>query len=91
MAAPHISVIPAAPGYVTLYKSDGKLLAGEPVIAWRIESHWESERFSTDVHPITLEGDVASNWVGFIHPDGTASVVGNIYNSLADAQEDQTA
>ncbi|MBK7953189.1 MAG: hypothetical protein IPK02_03940 [Candidatus Accumulibacter sp.] len=86
-----IQIVPAQPGFVTVIDFDDvkKVELGEPVIAWRIETH--SVEKSDDVFSsciaITVDGDAVSNCIGVQNPDNTVTVFEeSTYASLAELQ-----
>ncbi len=86
-----IQIVPAQPGFVTVIDFDDvkKVALGEPVIAWRIETH--SVEKSDDVFSsciaITVDGDAVSNCIGVQNPDNTVTVFEeSTYASLAELQ-----
>jgi hypothetical protein len=68
-----IQIIPAQPGYFTVYDFDGSIEVDtyEAIIAWRIETYEKSN--SGDLYssstPLTIDGDVVDNCIGVQNPD----------------------
>lgn len=83
------TVIPALPGYRTVYDFDTEMALDAPVIAWRVETTQilgPHEELMSAAYAITVDGDVASNCVGIQQPDGSVSLfLGGTYASLAEA------
>lgn len=84
-----ITVIPAQPGYYTIYDNDHKepLSKGEMIIAWRVETeyHQDGDYYTSYSYPITLEGDPCSNWVGYLCPDKSVHMHMAKFESLEQA------
>lgn len=84
-----IQIVPAQPGFLTVidFSETREVETGEPVIAWRIETH--SVKDSDDVFstctPITIDGDAVSNCIGIQNPDMTVTVFQeSTYHSLTE-------
>lgn len=86
-----IQIVPAQPGFLTVIDFDDvkKVELGEPVIAWRIETHSVAngdEVFSVCI-AITVDGDAVSNCIGVQNPDNTVTVFEeSTYVSLSQLQ-----
>lgn len=86
-----IQIIPAQPGFVTVIDFDDEKTVelGEPVIAWRIETHSvvKSDHAFSECIAITVDGDAVSNCIGVQNPDKTVTVFDQTtYASLAELQ-----
>lgn len=84
-------IVSAQPGFLTVYDfADVKKVdIGEPVIAWRIETHSKGasdELFSVCI-ALTVDGDAVSNCIGVQNPDMTITVFEeSAYRSLEELQ-----
>lgn len=87
-----ISVVPALPGYFTVYDVDTAIEIGEPVIAWRIETYETkggNSLFSTCMS-LTIDGDAASNCIGIQNPDKSITVFEHsTYSSLEELNKEK--
>jgi len=87
-------IVPAQPGFYTVYDVEDikKIEIGEPVIAWRIETHLRDandEAFSS-CFPLTADGEPGSNCIGVQNPDMTVTVFHDTtFRTLADFQADR--
>jgi hypothetical protein len=83
-----VTVIPAQPGYVTLYDLDDCYDVLEVVIGWRVETRafGDHGEHHTSTYPVTIDGDPSSNCVGVQQPDGRVILfgTGEMYGSLAE-------
>lgn len=87
-----IEIVPAQPGFFTVYESDNNIELGEPIIAWRIETCQKdtSDGVISSSFPLTADGDVASNWIGVQNPDMTVTVFEeSTFPSLKELQTDR--
>lgn len=84
----NLSIIPASPGYLTVYDLDDDFEACEPIIAWRVETRRlrPDTPLHTETYPITIDGEPASNCVGTQAPDGKVYLfsTGESFDSLAE-------
>lgn len=83
MQKPSHTIIPAHPGYLTVYEEDDKtIVVGEPVIAWRIETNEQtnSDELHSSCWPITVDGDIANNCIGVQNPDMTINLFQDSYH-----------
>ena len=85
------TVVPAQPGYVTVYDMKTTLELAEAVVAWRVETTQgiHEGTLNSASFPITAHGDVIDNCVGVQQPDGQVLFFGDcsIYPSLEKAIE----
>jgi hypothetical protein len=85
----NVTVVPAQPGYVTVYDFDDCFDVCEAVIAWRVETRLigAQDEPHTDTYAVTIDGDPASNCVGVQQPDGSIHFFGSgeTYKTLAEA------
>lgn len=86
-----IQIVPAQPGFRTVIDlSDVKTIElGEPVIAWRIETHSiaQSDDVFTSCIAITVDGDAVANCIGVQNPDNTVTAFeDSTYASLVELQ-----
>lgn len=88
-----IQIVPAQSGFFTIYddRDSKKILFGEAVIAWRIETFFRNtsdDVFSSCV-PLTVDGDAPSNCIGVQNPDKTVTVFEHsTYFSLEELQRE---
>lgn len=87
---PHLSIIPAAPGYRVIYDVDGILSVGEDIIGWRIETRWEEGRHHSEVRPVLISGMAPFSVEAVLHPDETVTLLGQRHASIAGAQASHT-
>ena len=91
MAALQIHLIPAQPAVFTVYDLDDekRIILGEPVIAWRIETASDQKGdFYSSCIAITVDGDAASNCIGVQNQDMTVTVFEeSSYKSLTELRE----
>lgn len=87
-----ISVIPALPGYFTVYDLETVIEIGDPVIAWRVETYEAqggNDVFSTCT-ALTVDGDMGSNCIGIQNPDKTITVFQHsTYASLEELNQEK--
>lgn len=87
-----ISVIPALPGYFTVYDMETAIEVGEPVIAWRIETFETrdgNKKFSTCT-ALTVDGDMVGNCIGIQNPDKKITVFEqSTYGSLEELNQEK--
>lgn len=87
-----IAIIPAQPDYFVVieFREEKQVEVGEPVIAWRVETHGIEKKddvFSVCI-PLTVDGDVVSNCIGVQNPDKTITVFEDSnYSSLEDLRQ----
>jgi hypothetical protein len=89
MNALSIEIVPAQSGFFTVIDFDDvkEIEIGEPVIAWRIETHStvQSDKVSSVCTPLTVDGDAVSNCIGVQNPDNTVTVFDDTtYRTLAE-------
>lgn len=89
-----IEIVPAQPGFFTVYNFDDekKIDLGEPVIAWRIETYLKdaSDEAFSSCFALTADGDAASNCIGVQNPDMTVTVFeDSTYRSLKELRADR--
>jgi hypothetical protein len=82
---PHLHIIPAGPGYRAVNEANGILSAGEDIIGWRVQTHWDQGEHISVVVPILIHS-AGLNAVGTQHPDGTVSYLNRRFGSLVEAQ-----
>jgi hypothetical protein len=82
---PHLSFLPAAPGYRVIHAVESFLSIGEDIIGWRIRTHWDQGEHISDIDPV-LTQRVCSNAAGILHPDGSASCLGRQFATMEQAQ-----
>lgn len=87
---PHLSIIPAAPGYRVIYEVKGVLSVGEDIIGWRIETRWQEGRHQSEVSPILISGMPSAYVEATLHPDGTVTLLSERHGSIDAAQASHT-
>jgi hypothetical protein len=84
----NVTIVPAQPGYILLYKQDGQLFADAPVIAWAIQAELKDYQLAADVFPITNEGAPSEDYFGFLNPDGSVTAPHREhFSSIEEAQK----
>jgi len=91
-----IQIVPAQPGFFTVidFEDMQKVEIGDPIIAWRIETHAvdKSDSVFSVCTALTVDGDVVSNCIGVQNPDLTITVFEHsTYQSLAELQSSRYA
>ncbi len=86
-----IQIVPAQSGFFPVIDFDDvrKVELGEPIIAWRIETHStaQSDEVFSVCAALTVDGDVVSNCIGVQNPDKTVTVfTESTYGSLEELQ-----
>lgn len=87
-----ICIIPALPGYFTVYDLDTVIEIGEPVIAWRIETYetQSGNKVFSICKALTVDGDMVSNCIGIQNPDKTITVFEqSTYASLEELNQEK--
>lgn len=84
-----IEIVPAQPGFTTVINLDDNadVVIGEPIIAWRIETHEviDSKNVFSTCTAITIGGDATSNCIGVQNPDESITVYDDSsHSSLAE-------
>lgn len=70
-----------------VYGDGDEIFISDEVIAWRIEVDPDGgEGLITSTHPVTIDGDAGSNWLGYVHPDGTVTVLDERFDDWEAAQ-----
>jgi len=83
MISSSFHIIPAQPGYLTVYDDRERKIVeiGEPVIAWRIETTVDdNNKYISHCIPLTVDGEVASNCIGVQNPDSTINIFFESYH-----------
>lgn len=80
------TVIPAQPGYRTIYAVEGGYAVADcDILAWRIETFEEdSGHLYSESYPIELDGEAPGHAAGVVGPDGRGVTIfeGGSYSSL---------
>jgi hypothetical protein len=80
------TVIPANPGFFLVYEGGDGLIIGEPVIGWKISAEECSPLFCSSEQL----NELASNFVGYLWPDGRCEVSAITYDSIKAANESRS-
>ena len=89
-------IIPALPGFYTVMdygnKGSPDVMLGEPIIAWRIETHYgkNSEDVFSVCIALTVNGDITEQCIGVQNPDKTVTAFHHFtYESLEALKADR--
>jgi|SaaInl8_200m_RNA_FD_contig_41_1298515_length_736_multi_2_in_0_out_0_1 hypothetical protein len=89
-----IEIVPALPGFLTIYDypESEEIETAEPVIAWRIETYSieDSDELFSSCIPLMVgsDGDPAPNCIGIRNPDMTVTLFDDSnYDSIEKLQQ----
>ena len=89
----NLSIVPAAPGYFTVYDLDDDFAVCEPIVAWRVETRklGSSGHMHSDTFAVTTDGEPGSNCVGTQGPDGRVYLfsTGESFDSVAELSKER--
>lgn len=90
MKAEKVDIVPETVECYAVYDTGESVIVDDRVIAWRIETNYNTGEYNSTPYPITVNGDILEGCIGIQNPDKTITVFeSSNYKSLKELNKER--